>query len=49
MTKRQQSYIHKQIYNSKLVVIPYAHHCTNLDNPKQVEKEIDIFLEVNRY
>lgn len=47
MTKRQQPYIHEQIYNSKLVIIPHAHHCTNLDNPKQVEKEIDIFLGIN--
>ncbi|MFV0362434.1 MAG: alpha/beta fold hydrolase [Suipraeoptans sp.] len=44
MTQRQQPYIHEHIQNSKLVTIRNAHHGTNLDNPEQVEKEIEKFL-----
>ncbi len=44
MTLRQQPFIHEQIKNSKLVLIKNAHHGTNLDNPEQVEQEIDEFL-----
>lgn len=44
MTRRQQQYIHEHIQNSNLVTIKNAHHGTNLDNPEQVEKEIEKFL-----
>lgn len=44
MTKRQQQYMHEHIQNSKLVTIQNAHHGTNLDNPEQVEKEMEKFL-----
>lgn len=44
MTKRQQQYMHAHIQNSKLVTIKNAHHGTNLDNPEQVEKEMEKFL-----
>lgn len=44
MTRRQQQYIHEHIRNSSLVIIENAHHGTNLDNPEQVEKEIEKFL-----
>lgn len=44
MTQRQQQYIHEHIQNSKLVTIKNAHHGTNLDNPEQVEEEIEKFL-----
>lgn len=44
MTRRQQQYLHEHILNSTLVTIKNAHHGTNLDNPEQVEKEIEKFL-----
>lgn len=44
MTGRQQQYIHEQIQGSRLVTIKNAGHGTNLDNPQQVEDEIDAFL-----
>ncbi len=44
MTMRQQEFIHQSIKGSKLVIIKNAHHGTNLDNPAQVESEIDAFL-----
>lgn len=44
MTRRQQQYIHEHIRNSNLVTIKDAHHGTNLDNPEQVEQEIEKFL-----
>lgn len=44
MTMRQQDYIHNSIAGSKLVIIKNAHHGTNLDNPDQVEAEMDAFL-----
>lgn len=44
LTQRQQQYIHKHILDSKLVTIKNAHHGTNLDNPEQVENEIERFL-----
>lgn len=44
MTRRQQQYIHEHIHNSQLVTIKNAHHGTNLDNPEQVEKEMEKFL-----
>lgn len=45
LTRRQQEYIHKSINASRLVVIENAYHGSNLDNPIQVEREIDVFLE----
>ncbi len=45
MTMRQQDFIHQSIVGSKLVIIKNANHGTNLDNPDQVESEIDHFLE----
>lgn len=45
LTRRQQEYIHKSINASRLVVIENAYHGSNLDNPVQVEREIDVFLE----
>lgn len=44
MTLRQQQYIHKHIQGSHLVTIKNAHHGTNLDNPEQVESEMEKFL-----
>lgn len=44
MTRRQQQYIHEHIQNSILVIIKNAAHGTNLDNPEQVEKEMERFL-----
>lgn len=44
MTMRQQDFIHHSIAGSKLVIIKHAHHGTNLDNPTQVEAEMDAFL-----
>lgn len=44
LTRRQQEYIHRNIAGSRLAVIENAHHGTNLDNPVQVEQEIDEFL-----
>lgn len=44
MTRRQQQYIYEHIENSHLVTIKNAHHGTNLDNPEQVEKEMEKFL-----
>lgn len=44
MTGSQQQFIHRSIKGSHLVTINNAHHCTNLDNPEQVEKEIEAFL-----
>lgn len=45
LTNYQQEYIHKHIKNSELKEIKKAHHGTNLDNPKQVNVEIDRFLK----
>lgn len=45
MTQRQQPFINQSILGSHLVLIHHAHHGTNLDNPEQVEKEIDVFLQ----
>lgn len=45
LTRRQQEYMYKSINASRLVVIENAYHGTNLDNPIQVEQEIDGFLE----
>lgn len=47
LTGRQQPYIHETISGSKLVTIKNANHGTNLDNPKQVEHEIENFLNNN--
>ena len=44
MTQRQQQYIHNAITGSLLVTINHANHGTNLDNPEQVEREIENFL-----
>lgn len=44
LTRRQQAFMHAQIPGSRLLEIRHAHHITNLDNPEQVEKEIDAFL-----
>ncbi|MCL1846778.1 MAG: alpha/beta hydrolase [Coriobacteriia bacterium] len=45
MTGRQQPYMLEHIAGSRLVTIPRAHHATNLDNPEQVEQEIEAFLQ----
>ncbi|MDL2318018.1 alpha/beta fold hydrolase [Eubacteriales bacterium OttesenSCG-928-A19] len=45
MTRRQQQYMHAHIRGSRLVTIERAHHGTNLDNPEQVEREIERFLD----
>ncbi len=44
MTGRQQQYMHDNLKNSRLVTIPNADHATNLDNPVQVEQEVEAFL-----
>lgn len=44
MTRRQQAYIHQAIAGSALITINNANHVTNLDNPEQVEQEIELFL-----
>lgn len=44
MTNYQQPYIHKNIKNSELIVIPNAQHGTNLDNPDAVNQAIDEFI-----
>jgi len=41
-------FMHEQISTSRLVTIGDAHCGTNLDNPQQVEHEIDQFLCVAR-
>lgn len=45
LTGRQQPYLHEHIANLQLVTIKSANHGTNLDNPEQVEREIELFLE----
>lgn len=45
MTGRQQKYIHENIAGSKLKIIQNANHGTNLDNPIQVNQEIEEFLK----
>ncbi len=45
LTHRQQIYMQKHIKGSRLVTIKNAHHGTNLDNPEQVEQEIQKFLQ----
>ena len=47
LTRRQQPFIHHSIAGSKLVTIKNAHHGTNLDNPEQVEREMEEFLQQN--
>lgn len=44
LTRRQQTYMHERIQDSRIVTIRHASHGTNLDNPKQVEEEIEKFL-----
>jgi pimeloyl-ACP methyl ester carboxylesterase len=44
ITRHQQKYMHQHIAGSHLVSIKNAHHATNLDNPQQVEDEIETFL-----
>lgn len=44
LTFHQQEFIHQAIAGSKLVIIQNAHHGTNLDNPQQVEAQMDAFL-----
>lgn len=44
MTGRQQKCIHENIQGSRLVTIQNAGHGTNIDNPEQVEQEIERFL-----
>ncbi len=44
LTMRQQVFMHRNITASQLVVIPRAHHATNLDNPQAVNQAIDLFL-----
>lgn len=45
LTRRQQPLIHRSIAGSRLITIRNASHATNLDNPEQVEKEIEHFLK----
>ena len=45
MTRRQQEYMHGQIRGSRLVVIKNASHGANMDNPAQVEAEMERFLQ----
>ena len=40
----QQDFIRRAIPGSRLVTIKNAHHGTNLDNPKQVQKEINTHI-----
>ena len=44
MVQRQQEYLHKNIKNSQLIIIGNAHHATNLDNPNQVNENIQNHL-----
>lgn len=44
LTRRQQPYMQEHIKNSQLKIIENANHGTNLDNPQQVQKEIECFL-----
>lgn len=44
LTMRQQPFIHQSITGSKLVTIRHAHHAASLDNPVQVEREMECFL-----
>ncbi len=45
MTRRQQQYIHEHIQGSRLITIENAHHGTVFDNPVQVNREIEIFVQ----
>lgn len=45
ITNFQQPYIHSNIKDSRLKVIPNAHHCTNLDNPDSVNFEVLEFIK----
>lgn len=44
LTNKHQSYMNNHIANSELVIIPNAHHGTNLDNPVDVNISIEKFL-----
>ncbi len=44
LTRHQQDFIRRAIPGSRLVTIKNAHHGTNLDNPKQVQKEINTHI-----
>lgn len=44
MTGRQQAFLHQSIAGSTLVTIRHANHGSNLDNPDQVEAEMEAFL-----
>ena len=48
MTGRQQAFLHQSIAGSTLVTIRHANHGTNLDNPDQVEAEMEAFLAEHR-
>jgi len=37
-------FMHQSIFNSKLVVIPQAGHLSNIENPEQFNKEVELFL-----
>jgi len=37
-------FMHQAIFNSKLVVIPQAGHLSNIENPEQFNKEVELFL-----
>lgn len=47
LTGRQQALLHASIAGSRLAVIEHANHGTNLDNPEQVEREMESFLDEN--
>lgn len=47
LTGRQQRVLHEGIAGSKLVTILHANHGTNLDNPEQVEREMESFFDEN--
>lgn len=48
LTGRQQETLHTGIRGSQLVTIAHANHGTNLDNPEQVETEMERFLSACR-
>jgi 3-oxoadipate enol-lactonase len=44
MIMRQQAYMQSNIKQAELRIIPNAHHATNLDNPQEVNRQIESFL-----
>lgn len=45
MIKRQQKYMADHIPDARLKMISQAHHATNLDNPQEVNEQIEWFLK----